>query len=232
MTSLERIKQNVEAIRVKIAEAARRSGRSGDDVTLVAVTKYSDIEQTRLIVEAGCCDLGENRPQQLWEKASAFVDDSSVRWHQIGHLQRNKVAKTVAVIDLLHSVDSLRLLKEVDRAAAGSESRQAVLLEVNVSGDATKHGWSPDEMESVVGEAQKFENVNLRGLMTMATLGGDEVVTRRNFSDLRNLRDSLQSSLGSEFRELSMGMSGDYSIAIEEGATIVRVGSAIVNDAG
>jgi len=230
MSTVEQIKENLNDVRHRIGEAAQRSGRAADDVTLVAVTKYSDSEQTRLIVQAGCRHLGENRPQQLWEKAAAFADDLTVEWHQIGHLQRNKVARTIPLIGLLHSVDSLRLLAEVERAASTTPRKARVLLEVNVSGDESKHGWKPEEMPSVVDAIAEYPHVEFRGLMTMATLGGDETITRANFSSLRQLRDDLQQRIGdaADLADLSMGMSRDYEWAIEEGATIVRVGSAIV----
>lgn len=228
--SLERIAANVKEVRDRISAAAQRGGRSDEEITLVAVTKYIDAEQTRLVVEAGCVDLGENRPQQLWDKAESLEDLASVRWHQIGHLQRNKVARTVPIISLLHSVDSLRLLKEVDKFSAVVGSPLPVLLEVNVSGDESKHGWQVAEMPAVVETALGYANIEVRGLMTMATLGGNADVVRRDFSELRKLRDKLQAIVGSEatLHELSMGMSGDYEIAIEEGATIVRVGSALL----
>ena len=229
MTTADRIAANTEEVRQRMRAAAVRSGRSSDSVSLVAVTKYVDAEQTRMVVKAGCQDLGENRPQQLWDKSTALADEPKIRWHQIGHLQRNKVARTVPLIQLLHSVDSLRLLAEVDRAAATVPRRLPVLLEVNVSGDAAKHGWEASEMNEVVTSALEFSNVEVSGLMTMASLGGNVETMRRNFSDLRELRDRLQREAGgaASLSELSMGMSNDYEIAIEEGATLVRVGSAL-----
>lgn len=230
MNLAERIAANLREVRDRIAAAAQRGGRSSENVTLVAVTKYIDAEQTRSAVEAGCHDLGENRPQQLWEKAESLSEHAEIRWHQIGHLQRNKVARTVSIIRLLHSVDSLRLLKEVDKACADNGIRLPILLEVNVSGDTSKHGWQAAEMPAVVEAVLEYPNVDVRGLMTMATLGGNADVVRRDFSALRQLRDKLQMIVGSDtsLQELSMGMSGDYEIAIEEGATIVRVGSALL----
>lgn len=230
MTEAERISRNVVEVRQRIADAASRAGREASDITLIAVTKYSDEAQTRAIISAGCLDLGENRPQQLWEKSAALSDAAGARWHQIGHLQRNKVAKTVPIIDLLHSVDSLRLLEQVDRAAQECAKRQPILLEVNVSGDASKHGWRSSEMGEVITSALEFENVEVQGLMTMATLGGSPDATRRNFDSLRQLRDRLQNQVDGDVRlqHLSMGMSGDFEIAIEEGATMVRVGSALL----
>lgn len=229
MSMAERIASNLSEVNDRIADAADRSGRSAADVKLVAVTKYHDAATTRLVVDAGCHDLGENRPQQLWEKAEALADEDKISWHQIGHLQRNKAARTVPLIGLLHSVDSVRLLKEVDKAAAGIGTRLSVLLEVNVSGDESKHGWQPGEMDEAVEKAIEFKSLEVRGLMTMATLGGDDETVRRDFAHLRQLRDGLQERVGSaaSLGELSMGMSGDYEIAIEEGATIVRVGSAL-----
>lgn len=227
---LNRIRDNVQQVRQRIAEAAERSGRTGDDVTLIAVTKYGTLEQTTAIIQAGCSDLGENRPQQLWDKAAAFSGDTNVRWHQIGHLQRNKVAKTLPIIDLLHSADSLRLLHAVDDAAAAIGKRQKVLLEVNVSGDAAKHGWKPTAMPDVVTQALEMKHIEIRGLMTMATLGGEPSAVRYNFASLRGLQHALGAEFGNavSWDHLSMGMSADFEIAIEEGATMVRVGSALV----
>jgi hypothetical protein len=204
------------------------SRRTARDVTLVVVTKYVGLEEARAVVAAGYRQLGESRPQSLWQKAEALVDPQ-VQWHLVGHLQRNKVRRTLPLVHLIHSVDSLRLLKAVDDEAAQLERRCSVLLEVNVSGDVEKHGLKPDEVAPLLERMADYPHVELRGLMTMASRTGGAAVARRNFAELRELRDRLRASVpeGASLVELSMGMSGDFEEAIREGATIVRVGSAV-----
>ncbi len=212
----------------RIAAAAGASGRAPEEVTLVAVTKYVGIEETKALIEAGCLDLGESRPQELWRKAE-HIADPRVRWHLVGHLQRNKARRTLPLTFLVHSVDSLRLLAAIDEESRALDRSTSMLLEVNVSGDAAKHGFSPDEMPEVVRQLSDFTHIVVRGLMTMASREGDLEVARRDFARLRALRDELQeiSPEGIVLSELSMGMSGDFEAAIAEGATIVRVGSAL-----
>ena len=220
-----RIAENVARVRGRIAEAAARSGRAPSHVTLVAVTKYVPADMVRPLVAAGCLDLGESRPQQLWEKAAA-LSDVPIRWHLIGHLQRNKVRRTLPLLTMVHSVDSPRLLAAMDEECA---ARLPVLLEVNVSGEAAKHGFPPETIEPFLAQWAGCRHVSLRGLMCMAGLEGGLETARRDFSALRALRDRLRPRCppGVTLDELSMGMSGDFEAAIEEGATIVRVGSAL-----
>jgi pyridoxal phosphate enzyme (YggS family) len=222
------IASNVARVRDRIANAAVAAGRTADSVTLLAVTKYVGISEVRSLVAAGCTDLGESRPQALWEKASGD-DLSEVRWHLIGHLQRNKVARTLPLVASIQSVDSPRLLAAIDAAAADLERRIPVLLEVNTSGETAKHGLSPDQAEALVPNLGDYPHVEVRGLMTMAAREGGLDVARRNFAALRRLCDRLrdQCPKGIDLRELSMGMSGDFEVAIAEGATIVRVGSTL-----
>lgn len=224
----KRIADNIASVRGRIADAARRSGRHADEIQLIAVTKYVDEQITTALIDAGCWDLGESRPQDLWRKAEA-IQRPKVRWHLIGHLQRNKVRRTLPFVSLIHSGDSLRLLAEIDEQAKALGSTLPVLLEVNVSGDETKHGFRPSEMESVFPEASRFTNLQIRGLMTMASREGDRDCARKDFAQLREIRNRIQSahSDASQLSELSMGMSGDFDVAIEEGATMVRVGSAL-----
>lgn len=235
---MSRIAENLQAVRDRIAAAAKRSGRTAEDVTLVAVTKYVDLMAIQALVEAGCTELGESRPQALWSKAAAIGDwlrearppqAREVRWHMIGHLQRNKVEQTLPLVSLVHSGDSLRLITALDQAASKIGRKASVLIEVNVSGDETKHGFRPDEIEPLLPQLAALEHVAIPGLMCMAAREGDEDVARRNFVQLRELRDRLRKDAPARISldELSMGMSDDYEIAIEEGATIVRVGSAL-----
>jgi pyridoxal phosphate enzyme (YggS family) len=223
-----RIEANLATVRERIAAAEARSGRPANCVRLVGVTKYVDAALARLLVEAGLHDLGESRPQELWSKAAALAE-VDVHWHLIGHLQRNKVKRTVALAPLIHSADSLRLLEEISREAGTQPTSAKVLLEINVSGDATKHGFAPDDVEPLMPQIVALPNVMVLGLMTMASREGDDARARREFAALRELRDRLAVSCPSNvpLRELSMGMSDDYEIAVEEGATIVRVGSAL-----
>ena len=224
----QKIGDNLAAVNQRIAAAARRSGRSAADVTLIAVTKYVGPDEVACLVEAGCIEMGESRPQELWRKTEA-VNADGLRWHLIGHLQRNKVRRTLPQVALIHSCDSLRLLAEIDRIAAESGVALPVLLESNVSGDAAKHGFAPADLEENLLRISKLQHVMVRGLMAMASLDGDHATARRDFVRLRELRDRLQQNCppAVSLTELSMGMSRDFEIAIEEGATLVRVGSAL-----
>ena len=248
------VAENVAQIRRQIADAAARSGRTPDAVTLVAVTKYVPVDAVRAVVAAGCHDLGESRPQQLWERAASLAD-LPIRWHMIGHLQRNKVRRTVPLVTLIHSVDSARLAaavnegRETGDGGRGSEdnyyaqhensfsaspaprpsSPVPILLEINVSGEVAKTGFAPETIEPALAELAGYQNLAVRGLMCMASLEGDLDAARREFAALRELRDRLRGHCppGITLDELSMGMSRDFEVAIEEGATIVRVGSAL-----
>jgi hypothetical protein len=231
-----RISANLASVRDRIAEAARRSGRLPENVTLVAVTKYAQIEQVLALVDAGVRDLGESRPQELWHKADELDKlrvDSEVRWHLVGPLQRNKARRTLPYVSLIHSVESWRLLEAIDRLASERGRPTAVLLEVNTSGEAAKHGFAPAELPPLADRLTALEHVRVRGLMTIAGLADGTEKTRREFARLRELRDEMRAQTSGAppervaFDELSMGMSGDFEIAVEEGATLVRVGSAL-----
>jgi PLP dependent protein len=228
-----RIAENVAAVRRRIADAAARSGRTASQIALVAATKYVLADVVRPLVAAGCLDLGESRPQQLWEKAAALAD-LPVRWHMIGHLQRNKVRRTLPLAAMIHSVDTPRLLVAIDDECGTLGGQRAmqplpVLLEVNISREPAKHGFPPETIEPLLATLAGYRNVAVRGLMCMAGLEGGRDAARRDFAALRKLRDRLRLSSppGVALDELSMGMSGDFEAAIEEGATIVRVGSAL-----
>jgi PLP dependent protein len=232
MRDSAQIAENLAKIRGRMAEAAARSGRSAGDVALVAVTKFAPVEWIRPLIEAGCRDLGESRPQHLWEKAAALSDAPGVRWHLIGHLQRNKVRRTLPLVAWIHSVDSPRLLAAIEEEIAGAGVQKLplpILLEVNISGEEAKHGFPPVEIEPFLAGLPPSEHLSIRGLMCMAALEGGPDAARRDFAALRQLRDRLRPSCppGVSLDELSMGMSGDFETAIEEGATIVRVGSAL-----
>jgi len=223
-----RIAENLAAVRGRIAAAAGRAGRPADAIELVAVTKYVPAQIAAVLAEAGCHALGESRPQALWAKAAELANPA-VRWHLVGHLQRNKIARTLPLVALVHSVDTLRLLTAIDEEAGLAGRPAQVLLEVNVSGDRAKMGLPPAQLAPTIQRAAELANVSIRGLMGMASLTGVAAATRRDFGRLRELRDQLTAECPANvsLAELSMGMSGDYEIAIEEGSTIVRIGSAL-----
>ena len=228
----QQIADNVTRVREQIAAAARRSGRDSRSIRLVAVTKYVGLDEVLALLDVGCFELGESRPQELWKKVNA-ISHPLVQWHMIGHLQRNKVRRTLPAVRLVHSCDSLRLLQAIDTEAGRGACVVPVLLEVNVAGDVDKHGFSPDEMSSVLPKIAELQYIQVHGLMGMAARGSDRVTARQYFVRLRELRDRLRGLgvPGIQMEELSMGMSGDFETAIEEGATIVRVGKTLFSGA-
>lgn len=221
------VRRNLAQVRERIERAAVAARRSAAEVRLVAVTKYASADVARELVAAGCADLGESRPQELWRKAAA-LSALPVRWHLIGSLQRNKVARTLEHAWLIHSLDRISLAEAIE-AQSPDERRVAVLLEINISGEPSKHGAAPAEAEALLLAAASCRHLEVRGLMTMASRDGDLAVAGHEFAALRALRDQLRSVAPPhvELDELSMGMSGDFEVAIAEGATIVRVGSAL-----
>lgn len=232
----QRIRQNWQQVQNEVAAAAQGAGRDPKSVAIVGVTKYVDADTAAALFDAGCPILGENRPQALWEKADYFQQRKNAEngqepaqpvWHLIGHMQRNKVKRTIPLVDLIHSIDSLRLLRAVAEQAEQLERDVDVLIEVNVSGEANKTGLDSVAAETVLTESFKWQAVRVRGLMAMAGWGTDTAVARRQFADLRELRDRFRTSSGLALPELSMGMSGDFHEAIAEGATIVRIGSRL-----
>ncbi len=220
----QQIADNLARVRGHIAEVADRCGRASEEIFLLPVTKYVGPELASVLADCGCPALAESRPQQLWEKADAI---QGVRWHLVGHLQRNKVRRTLPLVTLTHSVDSVRLLQAIDAEAVQLGKPARVLLEVNTSGESQKHGFLPDELSEALDASQRLEHVAVEGLMTLARRGGGDAA-RKDFAALRELRGRLQSRHPDvRLNELSMGMSGDYPEAIAEGATIVRIGSTL-----
>ena len=219
--------ERLAAVEERIHAACRRAGRARSDITLVAVTKTVSAEVAARLLELGVHDLGESRPQELWHKAA--VVPPPVRWHLIGHLQRNKIERTLPLVECIHSVDSLRLLRALETAAETLARTKPlpVLLEFNVSGEASKHGFAPAEIDLLAGTLADLRNVRVEGLMTMAAYEEDPQRTRPTFAALRQLRDRLATTSGQPLPHLSMGMSNDFEIAIEEGATFVRLGSIL-----
>ena len=227
---LETIRENLSEVMDRIRQSATDCGRSADDVTLVAVTKYADLPWVQALIELGVVDLGENRPQQLVERAPLLSE--SVRWHMIGNLQRNKVKPVLKHSSMIHSIDSLKLLERVNRIADELQVRPRVLIEVNTSGEAAKGGFESEQLRSEWDQITEFAHVDIAGLMTMAPVVKSSEEARPYFAQLRELRDELQSESPDrlQLKELSMGMSGDFEAAILEGATIVRVGSRLYSE--
>ncbi|MEM9413290.1 MAG: YggS family pyridoxal phosphate-dependent enzyme [Planctomycetota bacterium] len=219
---------NLSRIRDRIANAAIRAGRQPGDVTLVAVTKYVNFEVTKALVHSGQQILGESRPQVLWEKVEA-LRDLDVQWHMIGHLQRNKVNRTIGCCGLIHSVDSVRLLEAIQTAAANQQKISRCLLEVNISGEKEKHGFQTQELTDVLADASEMPNVAIKGLMGMASLSGSVAENQSEFAKLNEQFKALSvfNSGNVQLEHLSMGMSGDFEQAIAEGSTLVRVGSSL-----
>lgn len=215
------------AVEGRLRAACRRAGRSRDDVTLVAVTKTAPVEAAAALAEMGVRDLGENRPQELWRKAAALPP--TVRWHLIGHLQRNKIADTLPLVHCIHSVDGPRLLAALEEEAGRQERLIDVLLQVNASREASKQGFAPEDVPGLAPALLGLKSVRVTGLMTMAAYEENPERCRPTFVLLRELRDRLRAAVGSAhpLTELSMGMSNDYEVAVEEGATLVRVGTAL-----
>ncbi len=251
------LKENLERVRERIAAAARRAGRDPAGIDLLCVTKGVPVERVREAAAAGVTEVGENRVQEAQAKRPA-LDDVLLRWHLVGHLQRNKAKFAVQLFDVIHSVDSLELIEALEQQmalrSAQGERRLEVFLQVNVSGEATKHGCKPGEAEALAKAMLKASHLKWAGLMTMApppavgpqglppeagpaspgAAGGgggpyaeDPEKARSVFRQLRELRDALQDKFSQSAPHLSMGMSQDFEVAVEEGATIVRVGTAI-----
>ena len=229
----------VDEVRQRITEACARAGRRAEEVLLLAVTKTASVSQIREAIALGLCDLGENRVQNLQQRLRSLAEmlpagqaGESIRWHMIGHLQRNKVRDVIGQVAIIHSVDSLRLAEEIDAFAVKMQRKVPILLQVNASEEPQKQGCSIGDALALAEVLAGKGGLELRGLMTMAELTGDADRVRRAFVRTRELFELLRPRLGSPvFRDLSMGMSHDYESAIGEGATIVRVGSALFGEA-
>jgi pyridoxal phosphate enzyme (YggS family) len=220
---------HLEAVRARIAKAAARAGRDASAIGIVAVTKGHPLEAAREAAAAGLLDIGESRVQEALEKQQAWPD-APVRWHLVGHLQRNKVKQAVGRFALIHSVDSARLADELERIAAARGIVQDVLVEVNVGREPQKTGVLPEEAGALLAHVASRPHVGLRGLMAMAPLTDDEAMIRETFRGLRELRDRLQPPASNLLPVLSMGMSNDFEIAVEEGATMLRLGTVLFGE--
>jgi len=229
------IRENYQQTLDQIGIAARRSGRSPSEVKLVVVTKSQPLEVVRAAIEAGVLVLGENYPEEGVTKIQSLPNQSGVEWHMIGHVQSRKARLVAEYFELLHSLDSLKLARRLDRFAGEAGRKLPLLLEFNMGGEETKSGWDAsdksvwDSFHSDIRSILELPNLEIRGLMTMPPLGTDPENSRRYFQHLRLLRDHLGSRFpDTNWSELSMGTSADYAVAVEEGATLVRVGTAIV----
>jgi pyridoxal phosphate enzyme (YggS family) len=214
-------------VRERIAGALERSGRGADEVTIVAVTKTYPAAAVLAARDAGLSDVGENRVQELAEKVEVVGRDA-VTWHLIGHLQRNKARRALPTFDLLHSLDTVRLARELSDAAVAAAATVRVLVQVNAAREGTKSGFEPEALVDALGEICALPALRVEGLMTMAPFTDDPTVLRRTFAEARRLRDEARGQLPT-FRggQLSMGMSNDYEIAVEEGSTLVRLGTVL-----
>lgn len=226
------IASNINAVLEGIRLAAVRAGRRPDAVRLIAATKSVPAQQIRQAIDAGVRILGENRLQEALEKMSAIGPRDDVTWHFIGRLQRRKVKEVVGRFSLIHSVESLELAAEIDRRAAMAGIQQAVLVEVNIAGEPTKAGFAPSSVHAALEMLDSLPHLAVKGLMTVPPLAQDPEQSRPHFRRLRELAGSLADTGFKRIRldELSMGMSHDYGIAVEEGATMVRVGTAIFGE--
>lgn len=223
-TTESKIADNLGRIERRMADACDRSGRTPDSVKLVAVVKYAELPWVEALLAQGVADLGESRPQQLLERIPLI--DGGVRWHLVGHLQRNKARKVLPAVSLVHSVDSFRLLTTLERLAGELELTPNVLLQVNVAGETAKHGFDPEELRNGWDTVTACERVQVEGLMAMAPYADDPEASRPVFRHLRELRDRLRDD-ALPLSQLSMGMSRDFEPAVEEGATVVRIGSGL-----
>jgi len=217
--------QRLARILHSMEEACLRTGRNPSEVRLVAVSKKQSPEAIQSLVEAGHSLFGESRLQESMVKIPLLP--GRLQWHFIGHLQKNKIRKALPLFSLFHGVDSVDLAREMERVASGDGHRSSILLEVNVSGESSKFGISPDQLASAVEEVSALPRIDLLGLMTMAPYDEDPEKARPYFRRLRELRDEVSRSLHVDLPELSMGMSGDFVPAVEEGATLVRIGTAL-----
>lgn len=215
----ERIARNLDQVRGRIAAAAQRAGRAPDDVRLVAVTKTVGVDEARILCDLGVTDLGENRPELARDKIEAI--DRPARWHMIGAAQRRKAKVVVELFDCVDAVDRVALAEALERRCQEHDKHLPVLIEVNVAGEEGKHGFTHDEVESAIEAIGRLEHLHVEGLMTMAPFVDDPEVLRPVFARLRELGERLG------LEELSMGMTNDFEIAVEEGATQVRIGTAL-----
>jgi PLP dependent protein len=222
------ILDNLERVREQIAQAAAKAGRDVKDVELVAIAKTHPAEKVREAVEAGQTLFGESRVQEARAKISEL--SSNIRWHFVGHLQKNKVRQALPLFEMIHSVDYLALAQDINRIAEEEGLYPRVLLEVNVAGEGSKFGFAPDDLREQMEVLLALPRLSIEGLMCIPPLAVESEDSRKFFVQVRELRDSLEKEFNMKLPQLSMGMTQDFSIGIEEGATLVRVGTAIFGE--
>jgi pyridoxal phosphate enzyme (YggS family) len=222
------IAKNLERVSEQIAQAAAKAGRAVNEIELVAITKTHPAEKVREAVEAGHALFGESRVQEARAKIPELP--SNLRWHFVGHLQKNKIRQALPLFELFHGVDSLALAQEMNRFAAEDGERPRVLLEVNVAGEGSKFGFKAETLRAEIGSLLALPRLSIEGLMCIPPLAEQAEASRKFFVQLRELRDSLEKEFDMKFPHLSMGMTQDFSVAVEEGATLVRVGTAIFGE--
>lgn len=217
------IAENYRSLKKNVSDICSKAGRNPDDITIIAVTKTFPPEYIVEINKCGLNNIGENKVQEMLHKREE-LPDLNVNWHLIGHLQTNKVKYIIDFVHLIHSVDSYKLALEIQKHSSKLNKQTDILVQVNISEEDTKSGVAADEIKNLVSEIKQLENIRIRGLMTIGTLTEDENIIRQNFHDMKFLFDDLKQS-NPEFKYLSMGMTSDYNIAIEEGSNMIRVGS-------
>ena len=222
------VAENLARVREQIAQAATKVGRSVDDIELVTISKTHPVEKVREAYEAGQTLFGESRVQEARAKTPELP--SAIRWHFVGHLQKNKIRHALPLFEMIHSVDSLALAQDMDRIAEEEGMRPRVLLEVNVAGEGSKFGFRWEQLRVEMEDLLALPRLSIEGLMTIPPLAEEAEASRKYFVHLRELRDTLERELNLKLPHLSMGMTSDFPIAIEEGATLVRVGTAIFGE--
>jgi hypothetical protein len=222
---VENVAENLERVRTQIAEAAKKAGRALADIELVAISKTHEAEKVRAAFDAGQQLFGESRVQEA--RAKIPLLPSAARWHFVGRLQRNKVRHALPLFELFHSVDSLDLARDMNRIADEEGSRPRILLEVNVAGEGSKIGFAPEKLHDQMESLLELPRLTIEGLMTIPPLAPEAEASRKYFTKLRELRDEFAERFQISLSQLSMGMTGDFTVAVEEGATLVRVGTAI-----
>jgi PLP dependent protein len=222
------IAENLERVREQIAQATAKAGRAVNEIELVAITKTHPAEKVREAVDAGHTVFGESRVQEARAKIPELP--SNLRWHFVGHLQKNKIRHALPLFELFHGVDSLALAQEMNRIAAEDGERPRLLLEVNVASEGSKFGFKTETLSAEIGSLLALPRLSIEGLMCIPPLAEEAEASRKFFVQLRELRDSLEKEFDVNFPHLSMGMTQDFSIGVEEGATLVRVGTAIFGE--
>jgi pyridoxal phosphate enzyme (YggS family) len=222
------IAENLEHVREQIGKAAGKAGRSVDDVDLVAISKTHEAEKVREAIEAGQTLFGESKVQEARVKIPELP--SNARWHFVGHLQKNKIRHALPLFELIHSVDSLALAQDINRIAEEEGLHPRVLLEVNVAGEGSKFGFQPDKLRAEMELLLALPRLSILGLMCIPPIADEAEASRKYFVVLRELRDRVQTEFHVDLAQLSMGMTQDFAVAVEEGATLVRVGTAIFGE--